>query len=194
MKNTYVTVKSPASSKFSLSSGDVLFYEGSPYTGTKSEFYPDGQKRAEMYYKNGRRFGISNAWHENGQKWARVDFKNGIQEGRSIVWYESGLVKKMDMYFEKGEPNGEAKYWYDNDQLLYDAVYDNGIPERMKGWRENGDPWFHYEFKGKNKVDKTWNIKGELLDPESFETGQELKEFEKMMEEMAKDNIWVISL
>ena len=98
------------------------------------------------------------------------------------------------MYFEKGEPNGEAKYWYDNDQLLYDAVYDNGIPERMKGWRENGDPWFHYEFKGKNKVDKTWNIKGELLDPESFETGQELKEFEKMMEEMAKDNIWVISL
>ncbi|MAN82632.1 MAG: hypothetical protein CMO50_05210, partial [Verrucomicrobiales bacterium] len=97
MKNTYVTVKSPASSKFSLSSGDVLFYEGSPYTGTKSEFYPDGQKRAEMYYKNGRRFGISNAWHENGQKWARADFKNGLPEGRSIIWYESGLVKKMDM-------------------------------------------------------------------------------------------------
>ena len=194
MKNTYVTVKSPASSKFSLSSGDVLLYEGSPYTGTKSEFYPDGRKRAEMYYKNGRRFGISNAWHENGQKWARADFKNGIPEGRSIIWYESGLVKKMDMYFEKGIPDGEAKYWHENDQLLYDAVYNNGIPESMKGWRENGDPWFHLDLNEDSEIAKVWNTKGEMIDPEGLESGQEMEKFKKMFEEFITDNIWVLSL
>ena len=194
MKNTYVTVKSPASSKFSLSSGDVLLYEGSPYTGTKSEFYPDGQKRAEMYYKNGRRFGISNAWHENGQKWARADFKNGLPEGRSIIWYESGLVKKMDMYFEKGIPDGEAKYWHENDQLLYDAVYNNGIPESMKGWRENGDPWFHLDLNEDSEIAKVWNTQGEMIDPEGLESGQEMEKFKKMVEENFKDNIWVLSL
>ena len=194
MKNTYVTVKSPASSKFSLSSGDVLLYEGSPYTGTKSEFYPSGQKRAEMYYKNGRRFGISNAWHENGQKWARADFKNGIPEGRSIIWYESGLVKKMDMYFEKGIPDGEAKYWHENDQLLYDAVYNNGIPESMKGWRENGDSWFHLDLNEDSEIAKVWNIQGEMIDPEGLESGQEMEKFKKMVEEFFTDNIWVLSL
>lgn len=194
MKNTHVTVKSPASSKFSLSSGDVLLYEGSPYTGMKSEFYPGGEKRAEMYYKNGRRFGISNAWHENGQKWARVDFKNGIPEGRSIVWYESGFVKKMDMYFEKGIPDGEAKYWHENDQLLYDAVYNNGIPESMKGWRENCDPWFHFDLNEDSEIAKMWNAQGEMIDPEGLESGQEMEKFKKMVEENFKENIWVISL
>ena len=194
MKNTYVTVKSPASSKFSLSSGDVLLYEGSPYTGTKSEFYPDGQKRAEMYYKNGRRFGISNAWHENGQKWVRADFKNGLPEGRLIIWYESGLVKKVDAYFEEGIPDGEFNYWYDNDQLFFDAVYNNGFPERMKGWRENGDPWFHFDLNEDSEIAKVWNKKGELIDPEGLESDLEKQKFGKMLEEFIPDNIWVLSL
>ena len=193
LKNTYVKVERPTSSKFSLS-GDILYHEGSPYTGTKSEFYPNGEKKAEMYYKNGRRFGISTAWHENGKKRAQVNFKNGLPEGRSIIWYESGLVKKMDMSFEKGIPDGEAKYWYDNDQLLYDAVYNDGIPESMKGWRENGDSWFHYEFKSKNIVDKTWNTKGELLDSKGLEATQEMDKFQKIVEENFKETLWVISL
>jgi len=64
----------------------------------------------------------------------------------------------------------------------------------MKGWRENGDSWFHYEFKSKNIVDKTWNTKGELLDSKGLEATQEMDKFQKIVEENFKETLWVISL
>ena len=103
-------------------------------------------------------------------------------------------MKKVDAYFEEGIPDGEFNYWYDNDQLFFDAVYNNGFPERMKGWRENGDPWFHFDLNEDSEIEKVWNTKGELIDPEGLESDLERQKFGKMLKEFIPDNIWVLSL
>ena len=39
-------------------------------------------KRREKHYKNGKREGLHTSWYENGQKKAEVHFKNGIVVSR----------------------------------------------------------------------------------------------------------------
>ena len=155
----------PGSSKFSLS-GDILYYEGSPYTGTKSQFYPNGKKQAEMYHKNGKRYGISTVWYENGNKMVEANFKDGNQEGRS-------------------------KVWYDNGQMFEDVVFVNQKPEGdLKVWRKNGDPWIDTKIEeGVPISQKFWNAKGEIVDAESVEGIKVLEEYQKLLLRVSKGTI-----
>ena len=191
LNNTYVKVERPTSSKFSLS-GDILYHEGSPYTGTKSEFYPEGKKKTEKYYKNGKKYGISTAWYENGQDKIKANFKDGLPDGMFTIWYDNGEMKSQ-MEWDNGILNGVNKVWYDNGQMLQEAVFVNGIPEgNFKVWRQNGDSWFNLESNNA-EVAKVWNAKGELIDDESSEIIIEKNNFKKLLDELMKQDMTFFS-
>ena len=179
MKNTYVTVERPKS-------GDILDHEA--YTGTKSIFYPEGNKKAEIYYKNGKKYGISTAWYENGKDKIKANFKDGLPDGMFTMWYENGEMKSQ-MEWENGILNGVNKVWYDNRQMLQESVFVNGIPEgNFKVWRQNGDPWFDLESNNAEDA-KVWNAKGELIDDESSEIIIERNNFKKLLDELMKEDM-----
>ena len=78
-----------------------------PYTTLfRSEWYVNGQKKAEITYKNGKQDGLWIEWNENGQKMEETTLKDGELVGW-IKWYENGKVK------EKLKCGKSSESWYE---------------------------------------------------------------------------------
>lgn len=56
--------------------------------------------------------GTAIEWHENGQKAAEVNFKNGKEHGSYFEWYENGQLSNEE-YFKNGELISQIG-WYAN--------------------------------------------------------------------------------
>jgi hypothetical protein len=52
--------------------------ETKPFTGVYIINYPNGQKYAEIHYKDGKKEGLETDWYENGQKEIEGNYKDGI--------------------------------------------------------------------------------------------------------------------
>jgi antitoxin component YwqK of YwqJK toxin-antitoxin module len=79
--------------EFREESEGIVYLRGSdaPYTGKAYELYPDGQKKQEGNFKNGKRDGLIVLWHENGQKMAESNYRNGNKiEGSEKFWNIKG--------------------------------------------------------------------------------------------------------
>ena len=79
--------------EFREESEGIVYLRGSdaPYTGKAYELYPDGQKKQEGNFKNGKRDGLIVLWHENGQKMAESNYRNGNKiEGSEKFWNSKG--------------------------------------------------------------------------------------------------------
>ena len=87
----------------SLTSG-IIYRKGSdtPYTGKAFEFYDNGQKEFEQYYKEGKRDGLSVWWWRNGQKQIEQNFKDGILDGLQVQWHRNGQ-KAVEGNFKDGK-------------------------------------------------------------------------------------------
>ena len=51
--------------------GNQLYYlpnQEVPFTGKAFDYWPDGQMKTEISYKDGKRHGPKTHWYENGQK------------------------------------------------------------------------------------------------------------------------------
>ena len=69
---------------------DGLFYfKGEPFTGVAVMKYPNGQKRGEATFKDGKWHGLRTMWHENGQTEGEYTYKDGKYIS-SKEWDEDG--------------------------------------------------------------------------------------------------------
>jgi len=48
------------------------------------------------------KIGLATHWHENGQKQAEVNYKDGKKNGLGTVWYENGQ-KKSEYNYKDGK-------------------------------------------------------------------------------------------
>jgi antitoxin component YwqK of YwqJK toxin-antitoxin module len=67
----------------------------------KTKYYDNGEKKAEINYKDGRLHGLTTCWYENGQKKGEVNFKNG-KPYMFTKWGENGK-KDYHSNYEDGE-------------------------------------------------------------------------------------------
>lgn len=88
-------------------------------------WYEDGQKWAERHYKKGIPDGIARAWYQNGKQQGETNFKNGQYDGPFIIWFESG-IKKQESYFKEGLKNGKETLWYDTGQIKMEGYFQAG--------------------------------------------------------------------
>ena len=51
------------------------------------EWYKNGQRRYEGYWKNGKQDGLECDWYENGQIWFETHWKNGEKDGMRRWWH-----------------------------------------------------------------------------------------------------------
>jgi len=78
------------------------------------EYYPNGKKRLEGTYKDGKRDGLWTRWHENGQMKVKGTFKDGEQDGLWTSWWENGQKKEEGTWKDDYE-DGLWTDWYNMD-------------------------------------------------------------------------------
>ena len=60
-----------------------IFYEvnqATPFTGLVRDIYPDGKKKSEVNYKDGKKQGVSTEWHKDGTKKSETRYENGVKK------------------------------------------------------------------------------------------------------------------
>ncbi|MBU2650448.1 MAG: hypothetical protein KKA81_05895 [Bacteroidetes bacterium] len=86
-------------------------------------YYPNGQKRIEGEFRNGKRHGKWFYWYENGNTWSEGTFEEGRRNGSSVNYHENGSKYVEGTY----EDDIRVKIWrfYDeNGVLLKEIDYD----------------------------------------------------------------------
>ena len=78
--------------------GNQLYYlpdHKVPFTGKEVSYWPDGQKKTEISYKDGKRHGLKAHWYQSGQKLSEINYKYGKHDGLLTVWYENGNGEEL---------------------------------------------------------------------------------------------------
>jgi len=70
--------------------------------GKHTEYYDDGQKKEEGFYKDSKKDGFSTIWYENGQKRIEGNYKDGKPDGLWIKYREDG-TEVFRQTFKNGE-------------------------------------------------------------------------------------------
>ncbi|MFO8128514.1 MAG: hypothetical protein R6T99_01255 [Bacteroidales bacterium] len=87
-------------------------------------YYPDGGKRLEGAYENGKRDGKWVYWYENGNKWSEGYFKNGTRSGPGITYHENGQ-KYVEGRYDNDHRVGVWQFYDKEGNLLKEINYDN---------------------------------------------------------------------
>ncbi|MBN4061763.1 MAG: hypothetical protein COA57_05185 [Flavobacteriales bacterium] len=153
-------------------------------------YYPDGDKKCETHFRNGKENGRYICWDENGLLEEKGSYKDGLRDDSVYVYqdeklvririYEQGKViklvlfsptgKKMESSFKNGVQYGKMYGWYETGELEFEVESWNG-------------PCIEYHKNGKRKIvgqvkdgsdDGTWqyfNEQGTLLKELTYEKG-----------------------
>ncbi|PIT52223.1 hypothetical protein BHC44_08280 [Snodgrassella alvi] len=99
--------------------------------------YPDGHKKIQGDYKNGKPIGKWHTWYPNGQKAIEMNWQKGMPNGRTLSWYENGQ-KRGELYFVNGKAEGRWQRWYPNGQIKQDMSVHQGVVQTMTTWDDKG--------------------------------------------------------
>lgn len=124
----------------------VLFYKEVPYNGVLVSYYEAEKLKSKIEYVDGKKHGSENQWYINGNKFIERFYKEGFKTGVHKAWWEDGTQKFEYHFNEKGEFHGIVKEWYKNAQIFRVFNYVNGKElgsQRM--WKSDGAIKANYE-------------------------------------------------
>ena len=121
----------------------LAYFEGKPFTGVAVWKYtapnPNGQKRNEITYKDGKRHGLETYyWHVSGQKESERTYKDHKEHGPGTAWYENGQ-KKEEWNFKDRKKHGPYTKWYENGQKKEETTYKDSKLVTSIIWKPNGE-------------------------------------------------------
>ena len=106
--------------------------------GFRVLYYPDGEKRMEMEYKEGKQIGRATFWHKNGQKSLEGKYLDGKRHGKIVTWHPNGKKASAGTYAE-GVPNGILTTWLEDGAKFEEGEYQEGKRHgTMKLYGEDG--------------------------------------------------------
>ena len=79
-------------------------------SGKAIAFYPNGQKKYEKFYKNGKRVEVHTGWYATGQVRFINKYKNDLLEGEQKDYFENGVLARV-CYYVKGKEQGSQQQW-----------------------------------------------------------------------------------
>jgi antitoxin component YwqK of YwqJK toxin-antitoxin module len=121
--------------------GNQLYYlpdHKVPFTGKEVSYWPDGQKKTEISYKDGKRHGLKAHWYQSGQKLSEINYKYGKHDGLLTVWYENGQWRRTGNHLD-GKMVGIWTHWYENGQQRDEIFYMGGYMNSAIVWKPNGE-------------------------------------------------------
>jgi antitoxin component YwqK of YwqJK toxin-antitoxin module len=106
-------------------------YTKPQYSGMRLEYYANGQKELEEYYKNKKLHGQRLSWYPNGQIEFKENFRKGKLDGEKTWYSEDGQLSSRRKY-KNGLDSDTLIYWHDIDTAkIVLKIYSrfNGITE-----------------------------------------------------------------
>ena len=85
----------------------TCFRDSSPFTGLVNDAWPNGNKKYQCAYTNGKGWRRT-FWHENGQRQMSAQFTAGVQQGMGQEWWPNGNQRSITTYVD-GNPMGKPK-------------------------------------------------------------------------------------
>jgi antitoxin component YwqK of YwqJK toxin-antitoxin module len=112
-------------------------YEGKPFTGQATEFWPNGVLLSETEFVDGHQEGPSREWTKEGVLIAEENLRNGRLQGMFREWYPNGRPKKEGEY-EWGVRLQERE-WDEDGRLTKDYKLDESDPnyetiQKQRAW------------------------------------------------------------
>jgi antitoxin component YwqK of YwqJK toxin-antitoxin module len=156
---------------------DGLKYEVNsekPFTGTMVSDYPNGKKKQEREYRDGKLNGIVSNWYENGQKESVGEWKDGQPDGNTSTWYENGQ-KQVEFKMRAGKLHGESIAWYENGEKKSEIeMRDGNLQGAETTWYENGKKKSEVERRDgkKNGGETTWYENGKKESESEWRDGK----------------------
>lgn len=78
--------------------GDILVFEGVPFTGRAYELLSNGQKGYLSEYKDGLKHGITTYFYPSGKKMEEGHFIKGLKDGPELQWDRDGNLVMRCVY------------------------------------------------------------------------------------------------
>ena len=95
--------------------------------GFDIQWYPNGQRFVEKYYRDGREVGVHKSWYANGNVQYYKTFQDGVAHGDFFEWHTNGQVSSF-------------------------IKYDQGAEVAVKTWTFKGKPFYNYVWSKNSKV------------------------------------------
>jgi antitoxin component YwqK of YwqJK toxin-antitoxin module len=95
-------------------------------SGTKTEFWPNGNKKSEVGMNGDKYEGAANYWHENGKLQTSCTYRDNLIDGMLRNYYPSGLIQ-VEQHFKKGVLDGPVKTWDKFGKLMSEGNYRDGL-------------------------------------------------------------------
>ncbi len=173
---------------------EVRFKRGLRH-GPSAEYYPDGQRKREGEYRDGRSegtlrewsetgqlvlervmsggkpHGSSTTWYPNGQIESESTYRNGSLEGSQTLWYEDG-AQRAARAFRDGSQHGPGTEWYASGALRSEVNWKDGKPDGpFARWYEHGQKRAEGRYRDGDLVElRQWDEQGNELPPAPLPT------------------------
>jgi antitoxin component YwqK of YwqJK toxin-antitoxin module len=134
-------------------------FKRSRKVGVWVNYWPNGEKKSEIFYDNGRPTGDYKSFYENGQMEESGSMKGGNLIGDFAMFYPDGKPKQKKTFNENGETEGAVIFWYENGQKELEF-------ETIQGKESGKAEWFYEN--GDKKMEKTFTD-GAASEPTLFE-------------------------
>lgn len=98
---------------------------GNLITGTKKEYYKNGNLLWEIPFLNGKIEGVLKTYYENGGLKAEMPYVNGKQEGVSKSYYKNGNLEAQ-ISVKNGQQDGLTKGYDEKGVLVLELTFEKG--------------------------------------------------------------------
>jgi hypothetical protein len=106
-------------------------------TGLRENYYPNGELKSSVNYKDGVKHGVAKNYYENGNLKLAMTYENGKKTGASYFYYEDGQLYRESIY-KNDKLDGVRKVYADG-KLKSEVIYKNGYPSKgLKEYLLNG--------------------------------------------------------
>lgn len=126
----------------------------SPGKTVDYEYYPNGQTKSIVPYKDGEQYGVVKRYFENGTREEDVMMKNNKVHGSYRSWYSNGK-KQREFFSINNVMSGEFREWNESGVLLRETIEDTETQRIIvKTYWENGQ----LKMKGTSKTPPSLSI------------------------------------
>ncbi|NER14156.1 hypothetical protein GWK08_11940 [Leptobacterium flavescens] len=124
----------------------ILYFKKRVFTGFLVTYFPKGDLRSKIEYKDGRKHGFEQQWFTNGKLALDRHYTKGKKTGVHRAWWEKGSPKFTYHFNHSGEYHGSVKEWYPSGRLYRYFNYTNGKETgRQQLWKDDGSIKANYQ-------------------------------------------------
>ncbi|CAI6149745.1 MAG: hypothetical protein SPLUMA2_SPLUMAMAG2_01616 [uncultured Sulfurimonas sp.] len=98
----------------------------------------EGNKLADMFYKDGKLQGLEQSYYKNGKIKHTVIYINNMKEGKQEEFFDNGVLA-LEVIYRHNKKEGMQKEYTLSGKLYTQVLYKNNYKEGVQGWyNENG--------------------------------------------------------